>query len=504
MENVIEINTDQIASPKSSDSLYECRSAMAGIPVPNKTFMAQVTICVKAYNKIEKTKRCVESILKYTNNIDYELLLIDNGSDDGTFEYFQQINFKKKTIIRITKNIGGPFPLYLVSLYNLARYIVLVENDIVVTSNWLFNMIKIAESDQRIGIVTPSANNVSNLQAIDFKYRDYDEMQEIAEQINQSDPTKWHERIRLVTLCTLYKKECLMAVGWPIIDLGFFHDFSDDDIVFRIRRSGYKAILARDVWVCHDHPISDRYNNEIVSASLCNGRKNFFEKYYGIDAWEDVNNYVFYLIEDKLKEVPAENPKILGIDCKCGTPILDIKNLLKRFGRKQMELSAFTQEDKYTMDLNTICNGSVICDREEFISDAFLSDYFDYIILDRPINQYHEPIKVLVDVYSMLHQKGQIFFKLKNSFTIYSFLRVLGYLEMDYTEYCINYPYDIFAKKLSNSGFNIQLINLQYIQGVSEEIVNKVQKILEDNGNNNCQEMMNRLMVDNFWFVIEK
>ena len=46
-------------------------------------------------------------------------------------------------------------------------------------------------------------------------------MQAKAAQFNRSDPRKWEDRQRLITLGTLYRKEVLLAGGWPTADMGF-------------------------------------------------------------------------------------------------------------------------------------------------------------------------------------------------------------------------------------------------------------------------------------------
>jgi putative glycosyltransferase len=48
-----------------------------------------VTVCFQAYNHLEdQTKMAIHALLQYTQNVDYELILIDNGSTDGTLEFF--------------------------------------------------------------------------------------------------------------------------------------------------------------------------------------------------------------------------------------------------------------------------------------------------------------------------------------------------------------------------------------------------------------------------------
>ena len=189
----------------------------------------------------------------------------------------------------------------------------------------------------------------------------------------------------MITLGTLYRKEVLLAGGWPLSDMGFFHDFIDDDVTFKIRRLGYRTVLAGDTWICHDHDLRSGEGKDPVEfqQSLTIGRENFREKYFGVDAWEDVNNYYIPYLKHFPPPSIKTSARVLGVAVRCGTPILDIKNWLRIVGIFQTELSAFTQDPKYWVDLKTICTGPVLCDREEFLADAFLPGYFDYVIADR-------------------------------------------------------------------------------------------------------------------------
>ncbi len=74
----------------------------------------------------------------------------------------------------------------------------MIANDVYVTPNWLSNMIKCAESDERIGFLATFSDNISNLQAVNLDFTSLDEMRLKAEQYNVSDPRKWEERLRLM------------------------------------------------------------------------------------------------------------------------------------------------------------------------------------------------------------------------------------------------------------------------------------------------------------------
>lgn len=231
MEKLIEINTNGFQGVNVGDGLFENRTAV--VDQLQQAVTAEVTIAIQGFNRLNKTKQCAESVLKYTENVDYELLLIDNGSEDDTLDYFQSVPYEKKRILHITKNLGSGFPALLLSIYSFGKYLCWMPNDLIATPHWMENLLACINSDQRIGMVTPVCNNASNLQEVNLPYKNYSEMQEQAFRFNHSDPRKWEDRQRLITLGTLYRKEALLANGWPMGDAGFFHDFGDDDLIFR-------------------------------------------------------------------------------------------------------------------------------------------------------------------------------------------------------------------------------------------------------------------------------
>ena len=163
---IYEIDSDNVKEIMHSNSINDERKIYSLYTKNN--IESNVTIIVQAYNRIEKTKKCISSILKYTSDVDYDLLLIDNGSTDNTFDYFKSVNCIKKRIIHLSKNISVTYPTLFYDLSWLSRYVVVVQNDLIVTPHWLSNLIKVAESDDRIGMVNPVSSNVSNFQQVEL------------------------------------------------------------------------------------------------------------------------------------------------------------------------------------------------------------------------------------------------------------------------------------------------------------------------------------------------
>lgn len=491
----------------ATDDLYFGRiNTIKSVP-KDRQMDSDVTILVQAYNRIEKTKECIDSILKYTKDVNYDLLLIDNGSTDETFEYFKSINYDKIRIVHLNKNISSSYPVFFYDLSWFSKYFICLGNDMIVTQNWLSNLIRVAESDERIGMVNPVSSNVSNLQMVDLKFTNLTEMQQKASEYNKSDPAKWHERLRLITIGTLYKKECLYAIGWPTNDIGFFHDFIDDDVTFRVRRAGYKAILAKDTWIHHNHDIFHLENKDPkeFQRSLDVGRKNFKDKYFGVDAWDDVNNYIPEIIPKIKSPVDAGNCCILGVDVKCGTPILEIKNHIRSFGIFDSTCCAITSDGKYVIDLQTVCGAdNVFACSPENAFGYFPQDAFDYIIIGNCVNEYPEPYKVIKNMYALLKKGGQMFFYLKNTYDIYSFLNVIGYRSVNPKSYAYNMSVESFVNDLNGMNMSPIIIGAVPLNNIPVEYVNEVNNRFSAFVKEGWDETKLRLTSDRFAFSIIK
>ncbi|KTE92017.1 hypothetical protein AT727_03520 [Desulfitobacterium hafniense] len=419
----IVIDTDTLTPPLPSDDIWKNRK--------NAYFMYDrpdvptCSIVVTGYNRLNKTKYCVECILKYTRDVDYELILVDNGSEDGTLEFFQSVPYKNKKIIRVTQNRGAGLPArYYFNIFK-GKYLVIIPNDVYVTRNWLTNLLKCYQSDPRIGIVSPTSSNVSNLQEIDLSFSDFDDMQQTAAAFNRSDPTKWEERMRLISIITFTSRDVLDNVG--VSDAAYFHDFAEDDFCARVRRMGYKLILCRDTWICHDHDFRNLEDKDPAAfqASLEKGRAIYRKKYYDIDPWDDISNFEKTLLDPLDSAVLPRAVKALAIDVRCGTPVLEVRNRLKRRGITDITAYAFTTMAKYYLDLQTVC-GEVRCDRIDFIQQHYTNDTFDIVVLGEPINTYSMPISLLQNLYGFLKPNGMLLFKVRNTDDYRAFLRSIG------------------------------------------------------------------------------
>ncbi|WP_128739113.1 glycosyltransferase family 2 protein [Desulfocucumis palustris] len=488
-------NTDGMGAPEPGNNIYATRRNVAAAFLGEHSSL--VSVVLVGYNNLEEyTKTCVECVIKYTKDIDYELILVDNGSSDGTFEYFKSVRHPRKKIVRVTKNIGAFYGSSAGMALAAGAYVAGVCNDVYVTKNWLSNMLKCALSDERIGMIGPMSNNVSNLQDANMSFTDFNDMQEKAGQFNVSDPGKWHERLRLTSPLVLFKKECIDMAG--TFDYGFFHDFADDDITFRVRRAGYKAILCKDVFVYHaGHSVSQ--TAEQYRESLEKGRIAFRNKYFGVDAWDDVNNYELAMMSLINPEERRGSGKIdvLGVDVLCGTPILELKNKLRDAGIFDVCLWAFTNQAKYWQDLNTICAGKVAVDRQEYLLKYFAGDKFDYIVLGGPINGYGEPYRFLEDLLKLLKSGGHLLVKLRNTYDAKALLEMAGRHIAGEQKTFAQISLETFLSYLNEKGVAFGKIMVE-LHRTDENSKNYIKQLVGQLGISNPDNIFNRIMINDY------
>ena len=117
----------------------------------------KVSIVVVTYNNERIIHECIRSVLK-NNYPNYELIIVDNGSTDGTLkavkELINKFNAWNKTKIIVNrKNLGISKASNIGVLFSRGKYIAFLDSDASVHPNWLFQPIEIMEKDMTVAAV---------------------------------------------------------------------------------------------------------------------------------------------------------------------------------------------------------------------------------------------------------------------------------------------------------------------------------------------------------------
>ncbi|MGO1043855.1 glycosyltransferase [Clostridioides difficile] len=378
------------------------------------------SIIILTYNQIEYTKLCIESIRKFTPKDKYEIIIIDNNSSDGTVEWL-----KSQTDIKSVyndKNLG--FPKGCNQGIELAKgeNILLLNNDIIVTPNWLYNLNKALWSQDNISAVGPITNACSYYQQINVDYKSIEDMFIFAQKINKSNISSWKYRVKLVGFCMLIKKAVLDKIG-TLDELFTPGNFEDDDLSFRMLEAGYKLLLCEDTFIHHFGSVSFKENRNKYTDIMDINRRKFKIK-WGFNS--EYSGMIRTDLISKINDSEEKNINVLEIGCGIGATLLEIKNIYKNSSVYGIEISESAGKlAKNSADV-------LVANIEEAELD-YKKGFFDYIILGDVLEHLVNPWKVVNDLKQYLKKDGCLIASIPNLMHV-SVLRHLVQGNFTYTD----------------------------------------------------------------------
>jgi GT2 family glycosyltransferase len=136
------------------------------------------TIIITTWNSLEYLKLCLRAIKKYTNS-PYRIIIFDNGSNDGTKEYFYSNGYRNFIYLRNKTNLGTIKALKIAENYVKTKFVVLLDSDSIVSPNWLKTFIKIYKNNPKIKAIGPIKPSTQ----LSYPYRNDKNSREIWEEI---------------------------------------------------------------------------------------------------------------------------------------------------------------------------------------------------------------------------------------------------------------------------------------------------------------------------------
>ena len=205
------------------------------------------SIVILTRNQLPYTKACLESI-RFRTDEPYELIVVDNASSDGTVDYLRaQADVK---LIENAQNRGFPAGCNQGIRAANGEQVLLLNNDVIVTTGWLARMLEALHRQPRIGLVGPCSNNVSGPQQVAAGYEELCDLDGFAWQWGQRDSSLARDTDRLVGFCLLVRRAVVDDIG--LLDERFgLGNFEDDDFCRRAIQAGWRAVNARDAYVHH-------------------------------------------------------------------------------------------------------------------------------------------------------------------------------------------------------------------------------------------------------------
>lgn len=221
-------------------------------PVLEHSVRPLTSIIVLTWNQLPCTQECLASISAHTSE-PYELIIVDNGSTDGTVAWLHQQAHQDSRIRVIANDANLGFAKGCNQGIEAAQgeYILLLNNDVVVTAEWLSGLLESYQRKSQVGIVGPMTNNISGIQRVaDVGYDTVAGLDAFAASFRQRNRYRMLESRRIVGFCMLFSKQLADEVG--LLDETFGSgNFEDDDYCLRAELAGYRNYIVGDVFIHH-------------------------------------------------------------------------------------------------------------------------------------------------------------------------------------------------------------------------------------------------------------
>ncbi len=267
----------------------------------------KTSIMVLSYNDLDLIKMCIEAIERYQPVGSYEIVVVDNDSDEaGVCEYLRgkrdEAGYTFK-LIENHENLGFPKGCNLGAVNcDGDNDIFFLNNDAVLTPNALFWLRMGLYDDRDVGACSALSNSASLQQVDSSEFEPYAGKELSDNWHKELSPAESYEifkayaglrsvplrrpysmQFRLTGFALLVSRDAIndVADDGKVFDELFSPGyFEDDDLGIRIARAGYKQYLCDNSYIYHNGGSGFAGHSDAMES----GRKKFEDK-WGFDVW---------------------------------------------------------------------------------------------------------------------------------------------------------------------------------------------------------------------------
>jgi len=219
---------------------------------------AIVDIVIPIFNACDDLRRCVDSVRRHTPSGDHCLVLIDDASTDpGIAAYLAELAAERVPGLELLRN---PENLGFVATANRGmalrpeRDVLLLNSDTIVTAGWLEKIRRCADSNPRIGTVTPFSNNAEICSFPVFcrnnPLAELPSIAQISAALASRSPT-YPDLPTAVGFCMFVSRRLIDRIGTFDAETFGKGYGEENDFCMRAAAAGFRNVLCDDAFVAH-------------------------------------------------------------------------------------------------------------------------------------------------------------------------------------------------------------------------------------------------------------
>ncbi len=226
-----------------------------------------VSFIIPVFNHIDLTKTCLESLQATVSKVDYEIILVNDGSDAETSTGLRRLTGGRIKLIENQRNQGFAHSNNIGVAHAKGNILILANNDLVFRPNWLKPMLDGFSADENVGIVGNIQYSVASREidhagvSISPKSK-ADHVKRKNRSLIGTTPRYTPYKIVTGACCAIHRKLYNDIGGF---DEAFINGGEDVDLCLRLTDQGYRILVANRSII--DHHVSAtrtelNHNNE--------------------------------------------------------------------------------------------------------------------------------------------------------------------------------------------------------------------------------------------------
>lgn len=211
----------------------------------------EISIIIPVYNCLEYTVQCLQSLDATIGDVGHEIILVDDGSTDGSRDYFAQLPTDRFTVILNEENLGYGKNNNKAAARAKGKFLLLLNNDTVLLPGWLPPMLDFLRTHPECGgigniQINPKTGLIDHA-GIFFDLRGVPHhVRKNRGRFPKEDYTSWNA---VTACCFLIPRELFLE--FKGFDEAFKNGSEDVDLCIRLRLAGYPLYVANRSVIHH-------------------------------------------------------------------------------------------------------------------------------------------------------------------------------------------------------------------------------------------------------------
>lgn len=213
-----------------------------------------VSVVVVCYNQWALTERCLQSLEASADGAAMQIIAVDNASSDETAEQLRawQAERPGARIAQINhENLGFAGGVNSGMAHAQGDFLVVLNNDTIVTPGWARAMRRHLERDASLGLVCPVTNHIGNEARVDLPGETPEAVLSAAKAYIRVHAGQLLPLTTAAFFCVMMRRSVWAQIG-PMDEQFFPGYFEDDDYCRRLQAAGYHIGCAEDAFVYHE------------------------------------------------------------------------------------------------------------------------------------------------------------------------------------------------------------------------------------------------------------